>query len=127
MSRFSKHTCNSCGLVLLTFLFIACAEVQINLSVDYTEQGNYNTMKLTCRDGLGAVWNDAVFLKRVPGQENSVALSDSTMNDGEITITLTQAEEGYFSCHNPSGGGTSREVGLAGMYNANCKYNWSVL
>ena len=109
------------------YILIAYAAAQISLNVDYTEQGNYNAMKLICNDALGAMLNDAVFLKRVPGQEFPVPLSDSTINDGEITITLTQAEEGYFSCRNASGGNTSSEVALAGMYNANCKYNWSVL
>ena len=94
-------------LVQLTCaLAVVCnVEGQPNLRVDYPQEGNYNMVTLSCRDSFGGVLNDAEFYKRVPGEGSSELLSDNE-------ITLTQEEEGYFSCS--SGGSTSTEIGLAG-------------
>ena len=96
-------------------LAIVCAvEGQPNIRVDYPQEGNYNLVTLTCSDNVGARLNDAEFLRRAPGQDSRVPLPGSPIN-GEITITLTQEDEGYFSCRSVSGGGTStNEIGLAG-------------
>lgn len=105
-------------LLLLRFSFaltIVCAAKALSgLTVDpeYPETGNYNLVTLSCRDDFGVQLNDAEFLKRIPGQESPLPLSDSLGSD--ITITLTPEEEGYFSCRSASENSTSGEIGLAG-------------
>ena len=102
--------------VSICLLAIVCAaEAQIRLVVDYPEPANYNLVKLTCTNASSDRFNDAEFLKRAPGQDSAIQLPGSPIN-GELIITLTQAEEGYFSCSNGSEGGTSSEIGLAGNY-----------
>ena len=94
---------------------VSAAEAQIRLVVDYPEPPNYNLVKLTCTNASSNRINDAEFLKRAPGQDSAIQLPGSPIN-GEITITLTQTEEGYFSCSSASEGGTSSEIGLAGNF-----------
>ena len=97
---------------MICLLAVVCSgEAQVNLAVDYPEPGNYNRVTLTCNDNFGARLNDAEFLRRAPGQDSPVQLPGSPTN-GEITITLTQEEEGYFSCRSASV--PSDEIGLAG-------------
>ena len=97
---------------LICLLAVVCSgEAQINLAVDYPETGNYNLVTLTCSDNFGSTLNDAEFLRRDPGQSSLDQLPGSPTN-GEITITLTQEEEGYFSCRSASV--PSNEIGLAG-------------
>ena len=97
--------------VICVLAVVYSCEAQVNLAVDYPETGNYSLVKLTCSDDFGVRLNDAEFLKRVPEQNSLVQLPGSP-TDGEITITLTQEEEGYFSCR--SGNVRSDEIGLAG-------------
>ena len=93
-------------------LAVVCSsEAQVNLAVDYPETGNYSLVTLTCNDNFGARLNDAENLRRAPGQDSLDQLRGSPTN-GEITITLTQEEEGYFSCRSASV--PSDEIGLAG-------------
>ena len=100
---------------VICVLAIVCASnAQVNLRVDYPEPGNYRLVTLTCSDNFGARLNDAEFLRRAPGQDSAVQLPGPPIN-GEITITLTQEKEGYFSCRSDSEGGTStNKIGLAG-------------
>ena len=97
---------------------VVCAVLgQPNLRVVYPHEETYNMVKLSCRSDFGDLLNDAEFFKRVPGQGSPEPLSDSD-------ITLTQAEEGYFSCS--SGGSTSSEIGLAGkLWYAACAYMYN--
>ena len=98
---------------VICVLAIVCAvKAQVHLAVDYPEPGNYNLVTLTCNDNFGARLNDAEFLRRAPGQDSTVELQGFPTN-AKITIILTQAEEGYFSCSSVSGD-TSSEIGLAG-------------
>ena len=98
---------------LICLLAVVCSgEAQVNLAVYYPEPGNYNRVTLTCNDNFGARLNDAEFLKRDPGQDSPDLLQGFPTN-GKITIILTQADEGYFSCSSVSGN-TSSEIGLAG-------------
>ena len=97
---------------VICLLAVVCSgEAQVNLAVDYPETGNYNLVTLTCNDNFGTRLNDAEFLRRAPGQDSPVQLPGSPTN-GEITITFTQEEEGYFSCRSASV--PSDEIGLAG-------------
>ena len=98
-------------ICVLAIVYAAEAQ-QPNLVVEYPQQGNYNLVTLSCRNGLGESLNDTEFLRRAPGQDSRVQLQGSPIN-GEITISLTQEEEGYFSCSS-SGGNRSSETGLAG-------------
>ena len=102
-------------LICVLYCALVCATAfEVNLAVNHPETGNYNRVRLTCNDDFGARLNDAEFLRRDPDQESAVQLPGSPTNS-EITITLTQEEEGYFSCMSVSGGGTSINViGLAG-------------
>ena len=102
--------------VICVLALVCSGEAQIRLDVNYPEAGNYNLVTLICNDDFGLRFNDAEFLKRAPGQESPrpVQLPGSPIN-GEITITLTQEEEGYFSCRSASEGGNStNQIGLAG-------------
>ena len=109
---------------VVSVLAVVCAvKAQVHLAVDYPEQGNYNLVTLTCSDNFGFRLDDAEFLRRAPDQDSPVQLPGSPTN-GEITIILTQEEEGYFSCSSVSGGGNSSEIGLAGelhLYYRNSK------
>ena len=97
---------------VICLLAVVCScEAQVNLAVDYPETGNYSLVRLTCSDNFGTRLNDAEFFKRTPGQDSPVQLPGSPTN-GKITITLTQEEEGYFSCRSVSV--PSDEIGLAG-------------
>ena len=97
--------------VVCVLAVVRSGEAQVNLAVDYPEPGNHNIVTLTCNDFFGGRLNDAEFLRRAPGQDSPVQLPGSPTN-GEITITLTQEEEGYFSCSSASF--PSDEIGLAG-------------
>ena len=105
---------------VICFLAILCAvKAQVDIAVNYPEQGNYNLVTLTCNDDFGFPLNDAEFLRRAPGQGSDANQLQVSPTNGEITITLTQEEEGYFSCSSVSGGGTSiNEIGLAGKLHA---------
>ena len=106
---------------MICVLVIVCAaDGQPNLVVEYPQQGNYNLVTLSCRNIFEESLNDAKFFKRVPGQDSPVQLPGSPTN-GKITITLTQEEEGYFSCSSVSGGGTSSEIGLAGKFHVHAR------
>ena len=97
---------------VICLLAVVCSvEAQVNLAVVYPEPGNYNLVTLTCNDNFGTRLNDAEFLRRAPGQSSPDQLPGSPTN-GEITITLTQEGEGYFSCRSASV--PSNEIGLAG-------------
>ena len=115
-------TMSMTAVKVIGVLAIVCAaEAQPNLVVDYPEPGNYSVVMLTCSDNFGAKLNDAEFLRRAPEQDSPVQLPDSPTN-GEITITLSQEEEGYFSCRSDSV--TSDEIGLAGkLYFNGSVYN----
>ena len=94
---------------VICVLAVVCAsKAQVNLRVDYPEPENYNLVTLTCSDDFGSELNDAEFLRRAPGQDSPVQLP----GNGEVTITLTQEEEGYFSCRSDSV--PSDEIDLAG-------------
>ena len=98
-------------VICVLAIVCAAAEGQPNLFVEYPQQGNYNLVTLSCRNSFEESLNDAEFIKRAPGQDSPVQLPGSPTN-GEITITLTQEEEGYFSCS--SANVPSDEIGLAG-------------
>ena len=97
--------------VICVLAVVCSGEAQVNLAVDYPETGNYSLVTLTCNDNFGTRLNDAEFLRRAPRQDSPVQLPGSPTN-GEITITLTQEKEGYFSCRSASV--PSDEIGLAG-------------
>ena len=98
--------------VICLLAVVCCGEALVNLAVDYPETGNYNRVTLTCNDDFGTrLMYNVEFLRRDPGQSSRDQLSGSPTN-GEITITLIQEEEGYFSCR--SGDFRSDEIGLAG-------------
>ena len=100
--------------VICVLAIVCSGEAMPIIAVEYIVPENYNLVTLTCYDNFGTKLNDAEFLRRAPGQDSPVQLPGSPTN-GEITITLTQEEEGYFSCRSVSGGGTStNEIGLAG-------------
>ena len=99
--------------VICVLAVVCSGEAQVNLAVDYPEPGNYSLVTLTCNDNFGTMLtNNVEFLRRAPGQDSPVQLSGSPTN-GEITITLTQEEEGYFSCSSDSVLSTN-QIGLAG-------------
>ena len=103
-------------LICVLYCALVCATAfEVHVAVDYPEPGNYNLVTLTCSDDFGLGLNDAEFLRRAPGQDSPVQLPGSPKN-GEITITLTQEEEGPIQLYmSVSGGGTSiNEIGLAG-------------
>ena len=92
---------------------IACEAIP-DIHAYYPDPEDYNRVTLYCKNSFEGLLNDAEFLRRAPGQDSPVQLPGSPINGG-ITITLTQEEEGYFSCRSVSGGGTStNEIGLAG-------------
>ena len=100
---------------MICILAVVCSgEAMPSIDAEYPNLDDYNSVTLTCNDNIGARLDDAEFLRRAPGQDSSVPFPGSPSN-GEINITLTQAEEGYFSCRSVSGGGIStNEIGLAG-------------
>ena len=95
--------------VVCVLAVVCSGEGDVILAVNYPVSGNYNRVTLTCNDDFGARLNDAEFIKRIPGQGSRSA---GPPTNGEITITLTQEEEGYFSCRNADI--PSEEIGLAG-------------
>lgn len=98
---------------LIGVLAVACcSETMPNILVEYPDPENYNMVTLSCRGSFGDFLDDAEFFKRVP--EHSLVQLPGSIINGEITVNLTQAEEGYFSCSSASEGGTSSEIGLAG-------------
>ena len=100
--------------VICVLAVVCSVEGQPNIHADYPDSEDYNRVTLSCRNNFGDLLTDAEFLRHAPRQDSRVRLPGSPTN-GEVIITLTPAEEGYFSCRSASGGGTStNEIGLAG-------------
>ena len=97
--------------VICVLAVVCSGEAQVNLAVDYPETGNYSLVTLTCNDNFGTMLTGVEFLRRTPGQDSQPVQLTGSPTD-EITITLTQEREGYFSCR--SGSDPSNEIGLAG-------------
>ena len=100
--------------VICALAVVVACEAMPNIHADYPDPENYNRVTLSCRNSFQDLLSDAEFLRRASRQNSPVQLPGSPTN-GEITITLTQEDEGYFSCSSVSEGGTStNEIGLAG-------------
>ena len=100
--------------VICVLAVVCSGEAMPSIAAEYPDPDNYSIVTLTCSDRFGARLNDAEFQRRAPDQGSRDELPGSPTN-GEITITLTQADEGHFSCSSASEGGTStNEIGLAG-------------
>ena len=100
--------------VICVLAVVCSGEAMPNIAAEYPDSEDYNMVRLTCSDNFGTRLTDAEFLKRAPGQGSGANQLQVSPTNGEITITLSQEEEGYFSCSSDSGGGTSNEIGLAG-------------
>ena len=107
--------------VICALVVVDLATAQLELDVEYPDTDNRGRVTLTCRDGLRRL-ADAVF------QKNEVPLTQGTAShqvtsltneaDGVVTITFTQAQEGFFRCVAPPGDSRmSPEIGLAGNDN----------
>ena len=102
-------------VAVICVLAVVCSgEEMPNIDAEYPDSEDYNRVTLTCSDRFGTRLDDAEFLRRAPDQGSRDELPGSPTN-GKTTVTLTQEDEGYFSCSSVSGGGTStNEIGLAG-------------
>ena len=99
--------------VICVLAVVYSARAQFHLHVDYPEQGNYNLVTFNCSDTSGSRLRDVEFLRRAPGEDSRTPLQEGSPTDDEITITLTQEKEGYFSCR-CRGSTSTNEIGLAG-------------
>ena len=105
--------------VICALVVVDLATAELELDVAYPDTDNRGRVTLTCRDGLRGL-ADAVF------QKDEVALTQGTAShqvtsltneaDGVVTISFTQAQEGFFRCVAPPGD-SSPEIGLAGNDN----------
>ena len=101
--------------VICVLAVVCSVEGQPNVHADYPVPEDYNKVTLSCRKSFGDLLTDAEFLRRTPDQDSPVPFQEGSPTNGEITITLTQEDEGYFSCRSDSGGGNStNKIGLAG-------------
>ena len=99
-------------VICVLAVVVSACEAMPTIAAEYPDSEDYNRVTLTCSDSFGTRLTDAEFLRRAD-QGSPVQLPGSPTN-GEITITLTQEDEGYFSCTSDDGGGNSSEIGLAG-------------
>ena len=104
--------------VICALVVVDLATAELEIDVAYPDIGNRGRVTLTCRDSLRRL-ADAVFEKtEVPltqGRASDQVTSITMEGDGRVTITFTQAQEGFFHCVAPLGDSRmSREIGLAG-------------
>ena len=97
--------------VICVLAVVCSGEAMPTIAAEYPDSEDYHEVRLTCSDNFGTRLNDAGYLRRAPDQDSPVPLPGSPTN-GEITITSTQEEEGYFSCSSVSF--PSDDIGLAG-------------
>ena len=104
--------------VICALVVVDLATAELELDVTYPDTDNRGRVTLTCRDDLRGLAG-AVF------QKNGSALTQGTASDhvtsltngadGVVTITFTQAQEGFFRCVDPQDDSRmSREISLAG-------------
>ena len=86
--------------------------------VVYPTTANPSLVCLSCVSEMGTLLRGAVFFKDGVKLTNGSAVGQviivSSSEDGEVQLTLTPAQEGYFHCE--SHGLSSQAVGLAGVY-----------
>ena len=97
--------------VICVLAVVCSGEAMPTIAAEYPDPDNYSMVTLTCRENFGTRLSDAEFLRSAPDQDSRHELPGSPTN-GEITITLSQTEEGYFSCSSVSF--PSDDIGLAG-------------
>ena len=104
--------------VICALVVVDLATAELELDVEYPDMSNRGRVTLTCRDGL-RVLPGAVFQKSgsalTPGTDSDQVTSITDEGVGVVTITFTQAQEGFFRCVGPPGDSRmSPEIGLAG-------------
>ena len=104
---------SACLLVKVICVLAAVLELaaaQLRMDVDYPDGPRQNRVRLTCRSGLKPIF----FKDRVPiTQGQSSNQVTSLIDEGDqVTITFTQAQEGFFRCVGDDE--ISPAIGLAG-------------
>ena len=102
-------------LLLLLAVRSHSVDAQINVIPSYPDSGNYNLVRLTCKDDF----NDPVDADFVAN--GSLVTPDSTLvsvqetESSYIQFVFTQSQESFFLCRAPNGGQESEPIALAGI------------